>query len=188
MFPWMCQHRTVLKFENFSWKKFSLEKLKFSISKNFWLHLFFFSLPKWFNLFFAILSIRIKPDQTWITWPLDVRNSNMEKAEWPTDANVQLGWFYLKERITASAYSRLYFFRMWTVQGHPRLTVGVRTCEIILLKMDLSALTWTNVQCHHVMMDSGVIIHMAVLHVSTSMNVKRFLWNILNYFIGGYQG
>ena len=45
--------------------------------------------------------------------------------------------------------------------------------EIILLKMGLNALIWMNVQCLHVMMDSDVIIHMAVLHVSMLMNVKR---------------
>ena len=44
---------------------------------------------------------------------------------------------------------------------------------MILLKMDLNALIWTNVQCLHVMMDSDVIIHMAVLHVSTLMNVDK---------------
>ena len=130
----------------------------------FWIY-FIFSLPKLFNLFLTILSIRVNPDQTWITWPLHVQHFNMEKVEWPTDANVQLGWFYLKERITTSAYSNLYFSNA----SRPEETVR----EIILLKMDLNALIWTNVQCLHVMMDSDVIIHMAVLHVSMLMNVKR---------------
>ena len=77
--------------------------------------------------------------------------------------------------------TRDYMFRMRYVEavpGRPSADVLVRACEIILLKMDLNALTLTNVQCHHVMMVSGVIIHMVVLHVSMSMNVKRFLENI----------
>ena len=77
--------------------------------------------------------------------------------------------------------TRDYIFRMRYVQavpGRPSADVRIRTDENILLKMDWSALTWTNVQCHHVMMVSGVIIHMAVLHVLMSMNVKRLLENI----------
>ena len=107
MFPRMCQHRIMSKCcLNIATKNFR----KYPLVKNwkFWLY-FIFSLPKLFNLFLTILSIRVNPDQTWITWPLHVQHFNMEKVEWPTDANVQLGWFYLKERITTSAYSKLYF-------------------------------------------------------------------------------
>lgn len=104
MFSWMYQHRTVSKCYVTSQKILK----KSAKNSKFWRYCIA-SLPKLFNLFFAILSIRVNPDQTWITWPLHVQHSNMEKVEWPTDANVQLDWFYLKERITISAYSRLYF-------------------------------------------------------------------------------
>ena len=88
----------------------------------------FFLCQNFFNLFFPILSIRVNPDQTWITWPLYVQHSNMEKVEWPTDANVQLAWFYLKERITISAYSRLYFSNAIR-RGRPGSPVRGRPCS-----------------------------------------------------------